>query len=122
VAVNQRVADSDTAVAEADEVAIFAARHRRLSRHASRRYASVCRPPAFDIGVEQARIAALGHGIGAIASFTGLMRDTNEGDAVSAMTLEHYPGMTESALTGIIDKRAHAGRCRRSRWSIGSAA
>ena len=39
--------------------------------------------------------------IGAIASFTGLVRDLNEGDEVSLLTLEHYPGMTEKYLEEI---------------------
>lgn len=38
---------------------------------------------------------------GASASFVGSMRDLNEGDAVSRMTLEHYPGMTERHLEAI---------------------
>ncbi|MBU3693441.1 MAG: molybdopterin synthase catalytic subunit MoaE [Rhodocyclaceae bacterium] len=66
---------------------------------------------AFDIGAEHARIAALGHATGAIASFTGLMRSTNEGDPVRAMTLEHYPGMTESALVEIVTDA-------RERWAL----
>ncbi|MEA3291669.1 MAG: molybdenum cofactor biosynthesis protein MoaE [Pseudomonadota bacterium] len=37
-------------------------------------------------------------GYGATAVFVGTMRDFNEGEAVSAMTLEHYPGMTERQL------------------------
>lgn len=65
----------------------------------------------LEVGAEHARIAALGHGIGAIASFTGLMRDANEGDAVHAMTLEHYPGMTESALAEIVTSA-------RTRWAL----
>jgi molybdopterin synthase catalytic subunit len=36
--------------------------------------------------------------VGACATFVGSMRDSNEGDAVQAMTLEHYPGMTERHL------------------------
>lgn len=40
---------------------------------------------------------------GATASFVGTMRDFNENDDVQAMTLEHYPGMTESQLQAIID-------------------
>ncbi|MEM7293894.1 MAG: molybdenum cofactor biosynthesis protein MoaE [Pseudomonadota bacterium] len=40
---------------------------------------------------------------GACASFVGTMRDFNEGDDVTAMTLEHYPGMTEKQLETIID-------------------
>jgi molybdopterin synthase catalytic subunit len=39
--------------------------------------------------------------IGAIVSFTGLVRDLNEGDEVSQLTLEHYPGMTERQLEQI---------------------
>lgn len=41
---------------------------------------------------------------GATASFVGTMRDFNENDDVRAMTLEHYPGMTESQLQSIIDE------------------
>ncbi len=40
---------------------------------------------------------------GATATFVGTMRDFNEGDGVQSMTLEHYPGMTESQLQAIID-------------------
>ena len=40
---------------------------------------------------------------GACAAFTGSMRDFNQGDDVSAMTLDYYPGMTEKQLTAIID-------------------
>jgi len=40
-------------------------------------------------------------------TFTGTVRDVNEGDAVGALTLEHYPGMTEKALEAIVDE-AHA--------------
>mgnify|MGYP001818044739 CR=1 FL=1 len=42
---------------------------------------------------------------GAVVSFTGLVRDLNEGDAIAQLTLEHYPGMTEKALAEI---EAHA--------------
>lgn len=40
--------------------------------------------------------------IGAVAAFVGTVRDLNEGSAVKAMTLEHYPGMTEKSLEKII--------------------
>ncbi|HKW38301.1 MAG TPA: molybdopterin synthase catalytic subunit MoaE [Burkholderiales bacterium] len=56
----------------------------------------------FDAGAE---IAALRRGnpkVGAVASFIGVCRDANDGDAVSKMTLEHYPGMTEKALGKIV--------------------
>ncbi len=49
----------------------------------------------FDVGVELDRLAAGNHRIGGIASFIGLVRDMGGGDQVSALTLEHYPGMTE---------------------------
>ena len=56
----------------------------------------------FDPGaeLEQLRTRLAGRA-GAVVSFTGLVRDLNEGDAVSRMTLEHYPGMTEKALAAI---------------------
>jgi molybdopterin synthase catalytic subunit len=44
-------------------------------------------------------------------SFLGLMRDLNEGETVTHMTLEHYPGMTEKALRAIAEEAA-------LRWSI----
>lgn len=65
----------------------------------------------FDVGAE---IAALRRGnpkIGAVASFIGLVRDLNDGDAVSALTLEHYPGMTEKALERIVAEA-------QQRWDI----
>lgn len=40
---------------------------------------------------------------GAAAHFIGTMRNHNEGDSVSSMTLEHYPAMTQKELQGIID-------------------
>ncbi len=48
---------------------------------------------------------------GATAVFVGTMRDFNEGDSVRAMTLEHYPGMTERYLEKI-------SRQARERWSL----
>ena len=48
---------------------------------------------------------------GATCAFVGTMRDFNEGDAVRAMHLEHYPGMTEKHLERIV---AEAGR----RWDF----
>jgi len=49
--------------------------------------------------------------IGAVVSFVGLMRDINEGDNVSELFLEHYPGMTEKALQAIVDEA-------RERWNL----
>ncbi|WP_342240453.1 molybdopterin synthase catalytic subunit MoaE [Inquilinus sp. OTU3971] len=65
----------------------------------------------FDVGAE---IAALSDGrtdVGGVASFVGLVRDIAGGTAVTAMTLEHYPGMTERQLAEI---EAEA----RSRWPL----
>ncbi|MFA7268887.1 MAG: molybdopterin synthase catalytic subunit MoaE [Sterolibacterium sp.] len=66
---------------------------------------SVQREP-FDVTAEIARLTAGAHGVGAVASFLGLVRDMNTGSDeaanVRAMTLEHYPGMTERALEEIV--------------------
>ena len=56
----------------------------------------------FDLAQEVAALRTL-HGqpdgrVGAVCSFVGTVRDRNEGDAVSSMELEHYPGMTERAI------------------------
>ena len=65
----------------------------------------------FDVGVESAALRRDNAKVGAIASFVGLVRDTNDGDGVSTLTLEHYPGMTEKALATI------AGQAM-ARWDI----
>ena len=65
----------------------------------------------FDAGAE---IAALRRGnpkVGAVASFIGVCRDANDGDSVSKMTLEHYPGMTENALEKIVAEA-------KQRWKV----
>lgn len=58
---------------------------------------------AFDLGAEVDAMRRGRTDIGAIASFIGLARDLNEGCGVQAMTLEHYPGMTEKALAKLVD-------------------
>ena len=55
----------------------------------------------FDAGAEVARLRAGDLSIGAIAVFIGTVRDVNDDAAISGLTLEHYPGMTESALEEI---------------------
>lgn len=55
----------------------------------------------FDVGTE---VRALTHGrtdVGAVVTFTGLVRSDNAGDPVDAMTLEHYPGMTEAEMARV---------------------
>ncbi len=55
----------------------------------------------FDVGAELAALTAGRSDIGALASFLGLVRDLAGDRAISAMTLEHYPGMTERKLAEI---------------------
>jgi molybdopterin synthase catalytic subunit len=52
----------------------------------------------IDVGAELGRFGQGRTGIGAVASFVGLVRDEHGGAVVTAMTLEHYPGMTERQL------------------------
>jgi molybdopterin synthase catalytic subunit len=56
----------------------------------------------FDAGAEQQALRAGNPAIGALVSFLGVMRDLNEGEQVSGMFLEHYPGMTEKSLQAIV--------------------
>lgn len=65
----------------------------------------------FDVGAEIAELRRRNAGIGAVACFVGLVRDLNEDDNVSEMTLEHYPGMTEKALAEIVAQA-------KQRWNI----
>ena len=55
----------------------------------------------FDVGAELAALSAGRTDIGAVASFVGLVRDHAGEQAIRAMTLEHYPGMTEKKLAEI---------------------
>jgi len=68
-------------------------------------------PEDFDTGRELEVLTRGRVDVGAVASFVGLVRDVNEGHAIRGMTLEHYPGMTESALEEIC-REAH------SRWQL----
>jgi len=66
---------------------------------------------AFDLGQETNGFAARQSGMGAVVTFTGIVRDLDNG-ALSAMEIEHYPGMTQKALEGIADEA-------RTRWTLG---
>jgi molybdopterin synthase catalytic subunit len=55
----------------------------------------------FDIGAEVARLTAGRTDVGAIVTFTGTVRSDNDGNRIAGMTLEHYPGMTESELARV---------------------
>src|SRR5436190_16329402 len=56
----------------------------------------------FDIGAEIARLRDGDRSVGAIASFIGTVRDVNDESSITGLTLEHYPGMTETALEAIV--------------------
>lgn len=58
----------------------------------------------FDPDAESRAVRAGNPRVGGVVTFLGLMRDLNEGDQVSTMTLEHYPGMTEKALRKIAEE------------------
>ncbi len=58
----------------------------------------------FDVSAELAALRAGDGGVGAVCSFVGTVRDRSDGSAVSAMELEHYPGMTEKAIEAMIDE------------------
>ena len=66
----------------------------------------------FDVGSEVSAFTAGVRGAGAVVSFTGLVRD--EGGTLSAMEIEHYPGMTEKAISGIVEEAVR-------RWSLADA-
>ncbi len=65
----------------------------------------------FDTSAELRRLKANNHAIGGTCAFIGTVRDISGGACVSAMTLEHYPGMTEKALVEI-ERQAH------ERWPL----
>ncbi|WP_346285246.1 molybdopterin synthase catalytic subunit MoaE [Zoogloea sp.] len=68
----------------------------------------------FDMAAETAALSAGRGDVGAVATFLGLVRAdklSGEGSEVTAMTLEHYPGMTEKSLEAIIVEAE-------SRWSL----
>ncbi|HEX2543569.1 MAG TPA: molybdenum cofactor biosynthesis protein MoaE [Ramlibacter sp.] len=58
----------------------------------------------FDVAAEIAALRRDDAGVGALCSFIGTVRDRNDGSTVSAMELEHYPGMTEKAIEDMIDE------------------
>jgi molybdopterin synthase catalytic subunit len=68
----------------------------------------------FDAGAEINAMRLRNPNVGAVAAFVGQVRDLNEGANVSAMTLEHYPGMTEKSLQAIISQA-------QSGWQIADA-
>ena len=67
---------------------------------------------AFDAGAELNAFSAGVAGAGAVVSFTGIVRDVAGG--LQHMMIEHYPGMTESAIAGIVAES-------QSRWDLSDA-
>lgn len=72
----------------------------------------------FDVGLEYQRLRLLCHQIGAVVTFTGLVRDFEDSgnqkvgnDSLSAMDLQYYPEMTEDLITNIVEEAA-------VRWSL----
>jgi molybdopterin synthase catalytic subunit len=66
---------------------------------------------AFDFGAEVAAFTAGGTGAGAVVTFTGIVRPD---DGLTGMEIEHYPGMTEKAIRGIVDEAV-------TRWALADA-
>ncbi|PPD34210.1 MAG: molybdopterin converting factor [Methylomonas sp.] len=60
--------------------------------------------PWQEIQAYQAGLSSLAGKFGATSVFVGSMRDFNQGDGVSSMYLEHYPGMTEKQLAQIVEQ------------------
>ena len=58
----------------------------------------------FDIAAEIDALTATDRDIGAVVTFTGLVREMTGAGAISTMELEHYPGMTERALEDIVEQ------------------
>ena len=58
----------------------------------------------FDLSAEVARLRADHKGVGAVCTFVGTVRDRNDGQSVSTLELEHYPGMTEKSIEQMIDE------------------
>lgn len=65
----------------------------------------------FRMDEEYERLRRAGGGVGAIVTFTGLVRDLQGAERVEALVLEHYPGMTEKSLRAILDEAA-------ARWPL----
>jgi molybdopterin synthase catalytic subunit len=66
----------------------------------------------FDLGAEYQLLRQLDSAaVGAVVTFTGLVRDLEKDSSINSLTLQHYPGMTESLLQEIVDQAA-------ARWDL----
>ncbi|MBW7472227.1 molybdenum cofactor biosynthesis protein MoaE [Marinobacter sp. F4218] len=68
----------------------------------------------FDPAAEYAALRDSGAGTGAIATFTGLVRDSGDMKGVTGLYLEHYPGMTEQVIGALIEEAS-------TRWNVRKA-
>jgi molybdopterin synthase catalytic subunit len=68
-------------------------------------------PAAFDLGAEIAAFTAGVNGAGAVVTFTGIVRPDG---GLTGMEIEHYPGMTEKAISAILAEAA-------ARWTLADA-
>ena len=68
-------------------------------------------PGDFDAATEIEQLGANSRSIGAVVSFIGLVRDSNLGQEVGSLFLEHYPGMAEQEIARIVDEA-------RQRWPL----
>lgn len=104
-AINADFARWDAPVADGDEVALFPP----VTGGAGRTpvFEARVEEAPFDLAAEHARLAAIGTHVGAIVSFTGLVRDT-------PLLIEHYPRMAERELGRILQEA-------RARWPLSGA-
>ena len=68
----------------------------------------------FDPAAEYRALRDSGAGTGAIATFTGLVRDSGDLTGVTGLFLEHYPGMTEQVIKGLVNQASE-------RWDVRKA-
>lgn len=66
---------------------------------------------SFDAAAEAARLTRLRTDVGAVVTFTGLCRADENGEAIAALTLEHYPGMAEAEIARHVEAA-------QSRWAL----
>ncbi|WP_448210973.1 molybdopterin synthase catalytic subunit MoaE [Colwellia sp. MEBiC06753] len=66
----------------------------------------------FDMAKEYQQLRQDSESEGAVVTFTGLVRDMNQGSQITRLTLEHYPGMTEKSLADIVMRA-------KQRWPLG---
>jgi molybdopterin synthase catalytic subunit len=65
----------------------------------------------FDVGAEVASLLGGRTDVGAVVTFAGICRGTESGEPISAIVLEHYPGMTEAEIERHVDEA-------RQRWAL----